>query len=559
MKSLIAILLASWSFGIHSQEVVSDPNETANQILEIGLKEYHQGNYNIALERYQESLKLFEQVNNIVQQVTILNLIGTLHKKQGDFEKAMEYFQLGYARSVEHGDSLGIGNSTNNMGLVYLQQQDFIQALKFFRESTGIKNAIKDSVGLSHNFDNLGITFGHLEQFDSSRYYFERAAKFKKLTGDEVGYAIVKNNIGEMLLMQGDAKESESFFLEALAVARQTNFKDFEQHILSMLSQVYEAQKKYSEALEYFKLHIAIKDSLFTERKSQQVAELETRYRTEQKEHEIAEQQAEIKQNKILLAGSGGIIALLLVIGLLGRNRLKWKNRQLLEEQRRLAREAEMSAVITSQEKERNRFARDLHDGFGQLISTLNLNLKNIETSKNKDDRHKVFNSSAQVLEEMYQELKNICFDLMPQTLVKHGLEPAIKEFASRINVAGKHYLDVNVFGLNDRLSDLQEISLYRITQEWVNNVIKYSDAQNLTIQITKDDSEITLLIEDDGMGFDKTKLTEGKGNGWRNMNSRTNLINGELELDTTPGLKGNTLIMNAVLISAPEPQFSLA
>ena len=75
---------------------------------------------------------------------------------------------------------------------------------------------------------------------------------------------------------------------------------------------------------------------------------------------------------------------------------------------------------------------------------------------------------------------------------------------------------------------------------------MKYSDANKVTLQITKDEGEITLLIEDNGKGFDKNLLASGKGNGWKNLNTRTNLIQGELELETQLGKKGNVLIVNA-------------
>ena len=103
---------------------------------------------------------------------------------------------------------------------------------------------------------------------------------------------------------------------------------------------------------------------------------------------------------------------------------------------------------------------------------------------------------------------------------------------------------------MEERLSEVQEISIYRITQEWVNNLIKYSDASKVTIQLTQDENEITLMIEDNGMGFDLELLKSGTGNGWRNMNSRANLIKGDLEVDTTPGIRGNTMIVNASLIT---------
>ncbi|MEP4532748.1 MAG: ATP-binding protein, partial [Cyclobacteriaceae bacterium] len=164
-----------------------------------------------------------------------------------------------------------------------------------------------------------------------------------------------------------------------------------------------------------------------------------------------------------------------------------------------------------------------------------------------------VFENSSKVLDDMYKELKGICFNLMPETLIKSGVVDAIREFATRVNHTGKVFVEVDTFGITERLQDLQEISIYRITQEWINNVLKYSDADKITISLTSDEEEITLLIEDNGSGFDKNDLINGNGNGWKNMNSRANLIKGELELDTTAGIRGSSLIVNApTLIKVP-------
>ncbi|MFT7034885.1 MAG: signal transduction histidine kinase [Cyclobacteriaceae bacterium] len=146
----------------------------------------------------------------------------------------------------------------------------------------------------------------------------------------------------------------------------------------------------------------------------------------------------------------------------------------------------------------------------------------------------------------MYVELKKICFNLMPHTLISAGVGEALIEFANRINLSQKITMHVMLFGMDQRLLQVQEISLYRISQEWVNNIIKYSDATKISVQITKDEEEITLLIEDNGIGFDKSLLQNDKGNGWENIASRANLIKGEVELDTVEGKKGTTLILNA-------------
>lgn len=250
----------------------------------------------------------------------------------------------------------------------------------------------------------------------------------------------------------------------------------------------------------------------------------------------------------VLLGSALEIIAFMIFMGQAALS--VYRDRQLLLEQVRDNQDLVMQALVKGQEDERDRFARDLHDGFGGMISALNLNLKGLKSVKSTDaeKRLDVFNASSEILKSMHTELKNICFDLMPQTLVKKGLQAAVEEFGSRINASGEKQVEVIFFGLKDRLPELQEISLYRITQEWTNNILKYSDATQISIQVTKHEDEITLMIEDNGMGFDRDELIQGKGNGWKNLNSRANLISGELELDTTPGQRGNTLILNAAL-----------
>lgn len=248
---------------------------------------------------------------------------------------------------------------------------------------------------------------------------------------------------------------------------------------------------------------------------------------------------------------SGSALEVIAFMIFMGQAALEvYKDRQRLLEQVRDHQDEVMQALVKGQEDERNRFARDLHDGFGGMISALNLNLKGLKSIQSSDleNRTHVFEASSDILKNMHKELKNICFDLMPQTLVKHGLKEGIFEFVNRINASGQKTVEFQVHGLSDRLTEIQEISIYRIAQEWTNNILKHSDATHISIQITKDDHEVTLLIEDDGMGFDMDRLINGTGNGWKNLRSRANLISGELDLDTNPGQRGNALILNVAL-----------
>jgi two-component system, NarL family, sensor kinase len=141
--------------------------------------------------------------------------------------------------------------------------------------------------------------------------------------------------------------------------------------------------------------------------------------------------------------------------------------------------------------------------------------------------------------------------------LISTGVGEALREFGDRINQSQKICIEISYFNMDEKMSQVQEISLYCISQEWINNIIKYSVAIKIDLQITKDHKEITLLIEDNGIGFDKEILTSGKGNGWKNIISRANLINNVVELDTTPFIRGSTLILNAPTVSQSQDKKS--
>lgn len=518
-----------------------------------GMATYCLRRYEDALSHYYRAVDHFEQSSQIAPQIETINLIGTLHKKGNSFKIAQKYYEQGLEIARKHQDTIGIGNSLNNIGLIHFQQNDTKKALSYFLESTKYKEMARDTLGLGYNYDNLGQTYAQLGSLDSALIWFHKSLVFREAINGHITYAIVENNIGETLLMFNHYQQAEPYFLRALKTAKEVGYADFESHILMKLSELHEQLGNSNKALSLYKNHVVIKDSLLNVRKEEAVLELATKYETEKKEQQlalqsaqIAEQHTELQRNLIFIAGLISIIILLLVIFALVRSRLRRQNEMLLKENTIKLREAQIEATIASEEKERKRFAKDLHDGFGQMISVLNLNLQSLKEGKSKS--HEVFDRSSRLLEEMYGELRRICFNLMPQTLILKGLTAAFQELALKINQSNQIHLSVQVHDLEGRLTEIQEVSIYRIVQEWINNILKYSDATAIHLQLTKDTEELTAVIEDNGMGFNIDKLKNGSGNGWKNILSRSNLIRGEAEIDTREGLHGSTFILNAAM-----------
>jgi signal transduction histidine kinase/ligand-binding sensor domain-containing protein len=240
---------------------------------------------------------------------------------------------------------------------------------------------------------------------------------------------------------------------------------------------------------------------------------------------------------------SAVIIGLLLVI--LGirfyfRRQLKLRTRELQLEQN-----VRMNAIFETEEKERKRIAGELHDGLGQLLSTARLNVSGFgETS---DARNNVlFRNSLQLLDQACEEVRNISHNMMPGALIRMGLMTAVNELIIKINDTEKVtvHFDTN---LETRLNETVEISVYRIVQEALNNMVKHSQAKNISLQLMRTTSSLEIRITDDGKGFDVSRIGESKGLGWKNMYSRVETLRGTIHIDSSPG-KGTEIFITIPL-----------
>lgn len=576
-----------------------DPVQQYKANYQLANKTYRE-NPEQAFEYIQKAKELAIAFDSALAIAATYQLQGVMYKNLGKSDSAISNYLTALKVYEMHDNTFGIASTSNDLGVLFKVNEEFENALRYYKKAyEGVKK-IDHKVGITMTLNNIGTIKDALGELDSAEYFYTLALETASQNNIINGLALTYNNLGELAFKRNNHEKASQLFLNTLVFDRKSNDKigmtytyinlartfyelgnaqeallyidsAIQQSIsldaITPLSTAYvvkssilEKEEDYKNALGFHKNHMKLRDSIFNENKSQQLAELQTKYETEQKEQQIVLQKAQLSEkeaallfNRVLLIAAIAAIVFIVALALLQRSRLKKKQQLKLQETALRMREAEIRAAIASQEQERSRYARDLHDGFGQMISILNMNLNSLQDGAKPSERQKVFEESAKVINEMYDELKNICFDLMPQTLIKHGLPHALKEFTDRINQAGTVHVELNVFGIDGRLTEVQEISLYRISQEWVNNILKYANADKVTLQITKDEGEITLLIEDNGNGFDKGLLLRGKGNGWKNLNTRTNLIHGELELETREGVKGTTLIVNAPAVVQTE------
>lgn len=207
---------------------------------------------------------------------------------------------------------------------------------------------------------------------------------------------------------------------------------------------------------------------------------------------------------------------------------------------------AALSSLLEGQEQERKRLAREIHDGIGPTLSTLKMNLANIQGDIENIDAtlDQKFQRSYQMIDEAADELRTISHNLMPKVLSDFGLVEAIDSLCDKIDEAGLRVEFISI-GLEERLNKVSELGLYRITQELINNTLKYGQAKKITVQLIKRDTGIRLMYEDNGKGFDHKSIS--KGLGIMNIENRAKALAGRVIFDSQPS-QGMTCIVDVPL-----------
>lgn len=187
-----------------------------------------------------------------------------------------------------------------------------------------------------------------------------------------------------------------------------------------------------------------------------------------------------------------------------------------------------LNAVIEAEENERKRFATDLHDSIGPLLSSINLYLSALAKSKLSERNNKIITASREIVTETLVNIKEISNNLSPHVLNDFGLVNAINSFINKINLSKSINISFDSKNLDCRLNQQVEVVIYRVVTELINNTIKHAEAKNIQITLSKENNSLNLIYLDDGKGFDPQIInTETSGMGLYNILSRIRSLNG--------------------------------
>jgi len=510
------------------------------------------GNMEKAVGYFLDALKLKEANNDEKGIAMACNNIANAYRKLMKPRMALD-FQLRSLKIKEKlNDKPGIALSYGNLGNIYHDLHDTVKAIRCYTKSLEMLKGSKDDLLIGSQYNSIGFIYLEKKDYANAEKYFNASLKHKQLSGNKSSLSGIYINLGTLYLDKNEPEKAEMYFMKALAISQETGEKEDIAEANKGLAEVSRQRKDFEKSLKYMMDAEKTKDSIYNIASSTAIAEMQTKYETEKKEASIRLLQKEnelkdIKYKKtvfMFISLFVFVAAVLIIIYTYSY----LKRHKKVEQLRAEAEYKRINAIVNAQEEERKRISAELHDGLGQVLSAVKLNVSMLKDDLGQNATTlSQYNTAMLLLDQSCNEVRNMSHSMMPAILVKMGLKEALRELAGAINNTGVLKVMVDDKELNDEPAELIKIHLYRIVQELLNNILKYANATEVQIQFSKDSQGLGLMIEDNGKGFDTAVLNNSNGLGWHSIQSRIALLKGQIEVDSKPATTGT-----AVFVSVP-------
>ena len=482
-KGLLAV--ASMSFKEASQIYV-DLKDTLNILsAKNGLSILYSKNafYEEAKTERDEAIEIAEAVNASDNLVSLYYNSAIDFKRIGDLKQQIRNLKASY-------DAFG-----KTQGRAYLEPILLAALTNAYAESDSLQRA-------EDYFKKLETIYNNEKTRENERHYADAKRTLSYANGD-YNEAI---NYGQIFLeFQKERKKYEDIMMAE-----------------KFLSKVYKTIGDASNANDHLVKYYNIKDSISSVQKVKALAYYQTLYETEKRDLKIKNQNTSIgllslqNKNKTqwLIFGSLGLLGLFGAI-LFYRSFVNAKKRELAQQ--------EFShELINTQEQERTRIAKDLHDGVGQQITLLKMKAQNTNQTELSGLAHTAL-----------EEVRSISRDLYPVTLKKLGLKDSIEQLLLDLDEETDMFISVEIDDVNTTFNEIESLNFYRFIQESVNNVLKHSNAKTLVVNILKQKDGIKILIKDNGQGFEVGKMIKQNSLGLKTMAERISMLRGKLSINS--------------------------
>jgi two-component system, NarL family, sensor kinase len=518
----------------------------AGAYFNIGNIKYWKGEYDGSIDYFLKAQKIFDNPN-IFEDKTVTTRI--LDKKKSDLfynmsavfntlknlPKAEEYIEKAIAIATKYKNKTVIAFYTQQKADNYFENGKIDKALRTrLNNLQELENSDVPKTYLQGYYHNIAQEYFELNKIDSAKIYAQKSLKTATEIKIKDGIANAKWQLGSIALKEKKFTLAQKYFDECKLYYLQCEDPTEKRNYFEVMHQFMYQTKKYKEAYLYFQQYSILNDTILNSERTQQFSEREAKYQSVQKDRNILILTKNKTRQRTLIYSLIGIVTGLLIFSyLLYRN---YTARKRINEQKitQLQQEKQLDAaqnMIQGEEQERTRLARDLHDGLGGMLSGVKFQLNSMKGNVILSEENAgTFTKSISQIDDAIAEMRRVAHNMMPEALLKFGLDETLKSYCESVSQNSELAVSYQSLGMEERLEQTNEIVLYRIVQELLNNTIKHANATKSNIQLTRNENLITLTVEDNGKGYDVSSK-KNSGIGLSNINHRVEYLNGKMDV----------------------------
>lgn len=478
------------------------------------------------------------------------------YNQKANYKEACVYFLKSIKIAEIDKDSVSIAANSINFSSVYAKMGNYEGGLRLAQKALHLFSALKDPMGTSYAYQKVGAMYTNLEMYDSAEIAYLNVLKIVDSSASDptltfqtylslADNAITRGSVPQainyydkargLLAILKDEKHQQFFIIASTSVFATIRPVDKEIALLKKyieqlwaindlanlhtaylaLHKTYENLGQSELALENFVKSDSIDHLISSKANKEYITEMNTKLEAEQKQLLIQVQDKDIKELKFRIAFIAALILILIIVVAfsLARRRLKRNQRNIQ------IRSQFTQQLLLNTERERNRIADYLHERVGNKLLTLK---ENLETNDNKQ---------KETVNAIINEIDIISQDLYPAILDNSGLEASIHHICNEMSRSGKINITSEIdYSLS--LNKTQELQVFRMIQEALNNIVKYANADTAQVKLKEDTDYVTAKIMDTGHGFNVDKaLDSGAAFGLINIKERSKALNGNAQI----------------------------
>lgn len=498
--------------------------------------------YKDALGMFLKSLDMYLEQGDELKIAWVYNSVGRVYFEIGDIEKARSYYQLANEIFIRKSFHLGISSVSNHMAKYFLQTGETDSALMYIDNAVAHAEATDNNYGLCNIFLEKGNLFLETGDYHEALINFsisDSIANDLKFTPLNIYPKLAVANAYTKL---GILDRAAEFLETAKKLVAVHNSDKLLFKLNEGYSQLYEKLGDTPRAFNFYKLANEYKSKMINQSETYQVYNIEI----ERLSSKTEMQDMEMKKQALLLAQRKNTLVLIVivsafVIGLLSLLYYLYLSKIRQEETKKMHRRElkytneKNQAVLEAELNERKRLASELHDGVGTQLSLAKLTLTNVLDRPDLAPHKKEHLLKATVIsiDDIIKEVRTLSDTMTPHAIGIKGLKEAIKEMVGKFAQIRNYKIKLSIVGLNTDLKPFASHAIYRMVQELVANALKHAGGKEINVQLLQNEDELTIMIEDDGKGFDINHPDQQKRFGLKNARSRVASLNGQFLIDS--------------------------